>query len=337
MSSPSEGRRANPLHERASREAERYRALGYNPMPSRTDIKGPMLSAFAEYWEQPLPDSVFRDWATPNIQIMTGVRWKLAVVDCDGDQSIRVWREMCDHFGMPEPTWISRTGTGGQHWYFSLPGWLDECPSRRLWGVWDTWLGPKRTGDWRKHEEVRLLGDRALVIAPPSIHVKTGVEYRWLPTLGPDEIARPAKAPSWLIRMPAIINPETVEKLAVPRFEPVEKRPGTSSASFHPRDDVIAAIPDKVALARSWGLRIASRKANSSGWLNCHAIDREDNNPSASFHGEAGVYSERHTGTSLSLFDLAVRLGAYANWEEAKSDLGQRFLGPPGARPRSSS
>jgi hypothetical protein len=51
------------------------------------NIKGPALATYADYWDKPLPDWVYDDWNTTNIQIMTGAHWKLCVVDCDGDEA----------------------------------------------------------------------------------------------------------------------------------------------------------------------------------------------------------------------------------------------------------
>jgi hypothetical protein len=95
------------------------------------------------------------------------------------------------------------------------------------------------------------------------------------------------------------------------------------------RDDVLDAIADKAALARSWGLRIVARKPSPKGWLTCHAIDREDAHPSASFHPVTGVYNDHGELRRLAFFDLAVALGAYPSWLEAVQGLGARF----GCRP----
>lgn len=61
----------------------------------------------------------------------------------------------------------------------------------------------------------------------------------------------------------------------------------------------------------------------------CHAIDREHDTPSASFSPDSGVYAEMRDGVRLSFFDLAVALGAYPDWQTAKSDLASRYLGTP--------
>ena len=101
------------------------------------------------------------------------------------------------------------------------------------------------------------------------------------------------------------------------------------------RDEILNAISshDKIALAKSWGLRIPSEQANAKGWVACHAIDRR---PSASFSVETESYHELREGLRHSFFDLAAALGQYPNWQDAMTDLGHRYLGPSraGARTR---
>ena len=63
------------------------------------------------------------------------------------------------------------------------------------------------------------------------------------------------------------------------------------------------------------------------GWVECNAIGRDDNRPSAQFNPESGVYVDfGGSGDRLSFYDLAVRLGTYANWQEALISLA-RFAG----------
>ncbi len=70
------------------------------------------------------------------------------------------------------------------------------------------------------------------------------------------------------------------------------------------------------------GIRIFGQ--GGSGWLVCHAIDREDKNPSAavcvdSSHRFAGRYKDHGgNGDTLSFWELAVRLGHFSDWREAQ-------------------
>lgn len=91
-----------------------------------------------------------------------------------------------------------------------------------------------------------------------------------------------------------------------PREVPVER---------HRRDDVLDAIgTGKLDLARSWGLRAARSPPNPNGWMGCHALRREDQMPSASFHYADGVYQDRKDGRTISFFDVGAELGAFDSW-----------------------
>jgi hypothetical protein len=320
----------NPAYAEALAQAEFYRGLGYNALPSKRHVKGPMLDSFAEFWEQPLPDSVYSSWRTSNIQLMTGTHWRLAVVDCDGEEAHSVWRQMKNSQGFrgPMPTWVAKTGGGGWHYYFSLPDWLDECPGGRLWGVWDTFGGPKHQGDWQKHKEVRLLADRSLVVAPPSIHVVSDTPYYFLTGRSPSDYPRPMPAPAWLLTLPLLGSPTLAEPLPPPRIIKPRSVPNRPAGVFFERQPVLDAIDEKIALAKSWGLRVVGSRANTKGWWSCHAIDRQDNTPSASINEESGVYHELRQATTIPFFDLAVALGIYSTWQDARDDLGMRYSAP---------
>jgi len=76
---------------------------------------------------------------------------------------------------MPQ-TWIVRTGGGGLHYYFALPAGV-TIPG---------------TAGLRPYIDVR--GDRGQVVAPPSVHPETGVEYEWTYTCNAI-----AETPKWLL------------------------------------------------------------------------------------------------------------------------------------------
>jgi hypothetical protein len=118
----------------------------------------------------------------------------------------------------------------------------------------------------------------------------------------------------------------------MPTFAPSivqhRKAPGSPVTRRYDRNEVIDAIPDKAAPARRWDLRIAARESNDKGWWCCHAIDRPDANPSASFSERSGNDCEGRDGVMLSLFDLAAELGIYPTWLDALNALGAEFVGP---------
>jgi hypothetical protein len=325
--------------QRALQGALFFRDRGYNPLPARSDRKSPMLASFTEFWSQPVPQEVYADWAAENVQVMCGARWKLCVVDCDGDQAHNVFRAMKRHHDPdqvgPYATWTARTGGGGWHFWFTLPDHVKTCESRRVWGLWDTWGGSTHQGDWAHHREIRLLGDGALVVAPPSLHVETRVPYAWITGRGPDELPEPGPVPAWVLDLP-VASPCRGAPSAPPGPLPAPppESPLRPAGGLYERDEVLHAIKDKIALARRWGLRIASPRPNAKGWVACHAIGREDKSPSASISESSGVYCDLAQGVRLSLFDLAAALGAYPDWQAAKNALGDEFVGRPRTRER---
>jgi hypothetical protein len=321
--------RRTPESERALQCALHFRKLGYNALPSKARLKAPDLDRYADHWDRPLPDSVYESWKARNVQLMTGVRWRLCVVDCDGEEARAVWAAMCREHGHEPRTWTVETGGGGLHAYYTLPDRLDACPSRRLWGLWDTYAGRDHRGDWLKHREVRLLGDHALVIAPPSAHVETGRPYRFLDGLGPRRWERPAEAPGWLVRFPAIVAPRCTEDRPAPRVDVPARRPASNGQSFGRRDVLDAIGPRKHEVAARYGLRLAARGPNPKGWVCCHAFDRADRVPSASIHHQTGVYHDQRDDRRLSFFDLLARLAPldFPDWRAAVNALGAEWVG----------
>lgn len=307
------------------------RLLGLCPIPSSAYAKKPDMPSYLEFFAgTPVPESVYEKWHTPNMQILTGTQTptnlKIVVVDCDGPESVGVWNAMklANSYRQSHP-WICHTGGGGMHTYFSVPDGVNECPSGMLWGQWDTW-GDDGKGKWLKHKEVRLIADRALVVAPPSIHVETGKQYNFNCELNPRYIQVPEVAPEWLLKMPRLQKPSFVRDTPAPRRQPIQRRYGNS----FDRDEVIQAIGDrKLDLVKSWGLIVAG-SPSPTGWTCCYVPGREQpgrSNPSGSFNVNDGTLIDHKDMTTISFLDLAVSLGVYVDWRSARDDLGQRFLG----------
>ena len=305
--------------------AKFFRSIGLVPLPSRMDRKSPTLASYREYQSDEVPDCIYSQdqWRTTNIQLMTGAltsgATKIIVIDLDGQESVDAWKRMCSTKEYkPDGLWIARTGSGGMHLYYRLQIELGSCDSRLLWGLYDPHGGQAGTGGWAKHKEVRLLGDGSLVVAPPSRHVRTGNEYRWVGKWSPAVYALPAYAPQWLLDMPGLelpIQPEPSRPKVYARDAP---RRGESR-----RDAVLQSLSaeDKLRLAVSWGLRVGRGCSSRNTWVSCQAIDREDATPSAGFCPATGVYHDfGGSRLKLSLFDLAVSLGAHRDWMDAMSE-----------------
>ncbi len=296
----------NPLHVTAW--ALFYRNCGFNPLPSRTDRKGPDLAEYAHYRDGvPAPEEWFTEHRFRNIQLCLGVPWRLLVVDVDGRRALEQW---CRWHALgrewPE-TWTVRT-KGGRHYYYRIPEGVTSCPTRKIW---------IETKDHRivKHSEIQILADKALVIAPPSRHVdKPHPVYAWCEGRQPAQLPL-AEAPSWLLNCK--------EWKVFQRPRKVLSRRRRMSPMSHAQYESLEAIPpgQKLALAQSWGLRLASEHANTRGWVSCHAIDREDRHPSASLHLESGVFWQSGR-RAISFPALAVELGAASDIKEAFEMLG---------------
>lgn len=298
-----------------ARWAAMYRAKGFNPLPMRSDAKRPQVR-FAEYWDTPAPADLFERHPATSIQVMTGRRWRLLVLDLDGPEACD-W--LADRGPMPR-TWATHSGGDGLHLWFRLPaGFRDPIPKTVLW---------KGEGT---HSAVEVLCDRSLIVAPPSIHPTTGRRYRFRSKgESPARLPMPAPCPAWVFitiaenRRQAERDRRAAEEARRVTLPTPSPRSSPSPAIRYRAADVLEAIPDKVGLAASWGLRVASNRA-SKGWRSCHAIGREDRTPSAQVSEESGWYVDFATGESFGFFDLAARLGVYADWRDAVADLGERY------------
>ena len=269
-----------------------YRGRGFNPLPSSPEAKKP-LCTYAEYWEHLTPSDLFDRFPTTNIQIMTGARWRLMVVDIDDAQGeiLAQWHRLSKCGSLPN-TWITCSGGNGLHiWYrtplnLTLP--ISKCVIHQGAG---------------KHQAIEILFNRKLIVVPPSIHPTTKMPYRFLAGHGPDDHYLPAPLPVWLRQK---LESEVVRHCAALTV------PG-------------AIYEGVVSLARSWGVRFTGKHRND--WWECHAIDREDANPSAALHQKVGVYVDSGSGIKLGLAALAMRLGIYRSFKEAQAALSRRAVG----------
>jgi hypothetical protein len=305
----------------ARRWAGVYRRRGYNPIPSRPEEKRPFIR-WSEYLDREFPAAQFERFDTGSMQLMTGRRWGLVVIDLDGPEAIAHWPSMGKS---PARTWVTHSGGDGQHHWFAVPTSGPAIPSGRLWGIWDDSARDGR-GDWAKHKAVEILADRKLVMVPPSIHPTTGRRYRFVGGHSPKDIPAPAPLPRWVLGLPRLAAPRPAVA-AIPIPEAREKAPNRPATGRFDWKAVLYHVADKIAVAQAWGLRFASTRPNPSGWCSCHRIGRDDRTPSASFHAESGRYWEADAG-SIGFFEVGVRLGHYLDWREAVADLGERHHVP---------
>jgi hypothetical protein len=90
-------------------------------------------------------------------------------------------------------------------------------------------------------------------------------------------------------------------------------------------EEVLAAIPDKVALAMEWGVRVTN-PSTERGWAECHAFDRKDERPSAAISMTTGVYVDSGSGARMSFLNLGIAMGVFPDFRDAVQRLGKRFV-----------
>jgi hypothetical protein len=297
----------------ARKWAALYKLRGMQPLPSRMDEKRPFIR-YSHLWNERAPDDMFERFETTNIQCMLGRYWRLLVVDLDGPEARVEFDRLAREEKSPlPPTWATHSGGDGIHLWFRLPeGIVTPLPKAVVW---------KGEGC---HSAIERLCDGSLIMAPPSIHPKTGERYRFLDRAhSPARLPLPASCPGWVLGLRPIEKPR-------PEFNPVTlpdapRRPVAAAGTARYRAaDVIEGIPDKLSLVESWGVRLASQRPNHAGWVACHAVGREDRHPSASVSATTGRYWEPGERT-ISLFELGCRCGRYWDWRDAVADLGLRY------------
>lgn len=295
----------------ARRWAGYYRAeFGWNCLPSDPAKKKPLVR-FADWWEASCPADLLDRMPTTNLQIMTGVRWGLCVLDLDGPSAVAV----AASWGLPR-TWESfhGNGRGSRHLWFRTPRDAEPRGKAILWT------------DGEKHSAVELLADRCLVMAPPSIHPKSGRPYEFTRGRSPLDLAL-ATLPGWAWRLPnlAARPTEGAATVAAPSPRPTPIRPtGRASRGRLDWRVVLDSLPDLRVVAGCWGLRFARSSAESNGWVSVHDFNREDSNPSARFNLHTGKFW-RPGERPISLFELGVQLGHYRDWRECCEALADHY------------
>lgn len=106
-------------------------------------------------------DAMFRVAVKPMLAMRTGETSGTVVVDVDHGNGGDVTLAELVAKGLTPPTAYVRTGSGGLHLYYRHPGVYVPISQSRL--------GPG----------IDVRGDGGYVVAPPSIHPKTGELYRW--------------------------------------------------------------------------------------------------------------------------------------------------------------
>jgi hypothetical protein len=275
-----------------------YQRIGLSPLAADAEKKRP-LGALGHYsiHRQPghAPEhAMFLDGWTGNVQLMLGRETygdtKIVVLDLDGYEArVRMSKLVVDSSWAVPLTWAVETPNGGVHYYFRLPEGGRPVMERLIW------LGKG------KHEEIRLLGEGKLAMAPPSTLDFGKSEYIFSAGCTPRDVKLPAIVPQWILDLP-------------PAFPPRDQAPDDPSLDYRAKH-----IRNKLSLARSWGLE--TFRGGGGNWVKCRVPWRDDNNPSGAFNVESGVFKDFATGESLSFVAFAVAIGAYPSKPEAASRL----------------
>jgi hypothetical protein len=76
---------------------------------------------------------------------------------------------------------------------------------------------------------------------------------------------------------------------------------------------------DMLAEFSALGIDISGRDPKENGWIEAHAVGREDNSPSAAVNVITGRYRDLGgDGLALSFYDLAVHLKRFTRWQDAR-------------------
>ena len=246
---------------------------GIATIPISAEAKRPLIYT-SEYWSsfppRPVPLGIVEDFKPRNIAVQTGVASGIVVIDVDDPVACKEW--FLSNPRLPR-TWTVRTGGGGLHLYYRLPGWL-ETPLRKaiLW---------KGGG---KHQEVAFIGEQGMAITAPSRFEKR--MYKW--SEGPNPLtSRPATLPSWLVAQVVACNAEK-RAMQIPLKATASMPTWTfgCSPSARKADPEPADKLQQLVLA---GLRLASSHANASGWIACYRPDRQERVASASVREDGSL------------------------------------------------
>lgn len=120
----------------------------------------------------------WHQWPDANIGVRTGQESGIFVVDVDVKKAdgLHAWTELLDMNG-PVETLTAITGSGGQHWVFTLP------PNTSI-----------RNGTNKLGPGIDIRGDGGYIVVWPSVH-ESGNTYEW------EHTVPPSSPPQWLVTL----------------------------------------------------------------------------------------------------------------------------------------
>ncbi|MPZ24447.1 MAG: hypothetical protein GEU28_13145, partial [Dehalococcoidia bacterium] len=163
-----------------------YAGRGWRPFRLAPRAKVPLKGSHG-FKDATTDTATIRTWwdeePRANVGIATGELSNIVVIESDprngGDETLRDLE--AEHGDLPETVRaLSGRQDGGTHYYFRHPGFYIKSGADRL--------GPG----------LDVKADGAYVVAPPSIHPKTGKEYEWDAGAHPADVPL-ADLPDWML------------------------------------------------------------------------------------------------------------------------------------------
>lgn len=75
----------------------------------------------------------------------------------------------------------------------------------------------------------------------------------------------------------------------------------------------------------SLGVRWSSNAAKEDGWLECHAMDRKDDHPSAAANLKTGRWRDLGNGEDFSFWDFVAKYGNASSWRDARDGYAKKL------------
>jgi putative DNA primase/helicase len=124
-------------------------------------------------------------------------------------------------------------------------------------------------------------------------------------------------------------DPFTVTATADPRPD----APRTSADWPSAKREVLSRI-DLIAEYRALGVQFAANRPSPKGWLECHAVGRTDDHPSAAVNVRSGVYKDSGgDGLVLGFFEFALKHGPFGRWVDCLRHYAEKAGVPLGPTP----
>ena len=187
-----------------------------------------------------------------------------------------------EHGPLPA-TWTVRTGGGGTHYYWRIPE-----------GV-----GVPSHNDWRPFIDIR--GQGGQVVAPPSIHAETGVEYEWFV----NNLNLPVEPPQWLLDLALEKSRKDAARVEAARKLTEEKRAKNTAAGL---PDSVLTPSRNLALKK---LSLAAGDVSAAREGARHELLRNKTYVVRKMYGGRGILSDEEIEEAMTEAGLACGLPEY--------------------------